>query len=68
MRLRELKGLGSKSEKCLHEIGIRSKEDLESIGAVRAFIKLKKMQYQTKFKLSLCHGWCLRKRASKGAE
>ena len=42
LKLRELKGLGPKSEKCLHEIGIQSKEDLESIGAIRAFIKLKK--------------------------
>ncbi len=39
--LSKLKGLGPKSEKCLHEIGIKTKEDLEKIGAVRAFIKLK---------------------------
>lgn len=42
MKLRVLKGLGPKSERCLHEIGIRTQEDLEAIGAVRAFIKLKK--------------------------
>ena len=39
--LSKLKGLGAKSEKCLNEIGIESKADLEKIGAVRAFIKLK---------------------------
>ncbi|MBV1888784.1 MAG: TfoX/Sxy family protein [Proteobacteria bacterium] len=42
LKLSELKGLGPKSEKYLHEIDIQSKEDLESLGAVRAFIKLKK--------------------------
>lgn len=40
--LSKLKGLGPKSEKCLNEIGINTKEELENIGAVRAFIKLKK--------------------------
>ncbi len=40
--LAELKGLGPKSEKCLLEIGIRTKDELKEIGAVRAFIKLKK--------------------------
>jgi DNA transformation protein len=40
--LRELKGLGPKSEKCLHEIGINTSEELQQIGAVRAFIKLRK--------------------------
>ena len=39
--LSKLKGLGLKSEKCLNEIGINTKEDLEKAGAVRAFIKLK---------------------------
>lgn len=42
MKLRDLKGLGPKSEACLKTIGISSKEELESIGAIRAFIKLKK--------------------------
>ncbi|MEE8058462.1 MAG: TfoX/Sxy family protein [Pseudomonadales bacterium] len=42
MKLRELKGLGSKSEKSLREIGINTPEDLEKAGAVRAFIRLKK--------------------------
>jgi len=41
-KLSNLKGLGPKSEKCLNEIGIYTKEDLEEIGAVQAFIKLKK--------------------------
>jgi len=40
VKLSELKGIGFKSEKSLNEIGIFTKEDLESIGAVRAFIKL----------------------------
>jgi DNA transformation protein len=39
--LSKLKGLGPKSEKCLCEIGINTREDLERTGAVRAFIKLK---------------------------
>jgi len=39
--LSKLKGLGSKSEKCLNEIGIYTLDDLKSIGPVRAFIKLK---------------------------
>ncbi|PCJ37831.1 MAG: competence-specific regulator [Moraxellaceae bacterium] len=41
LKLRDLKGLGPKSEKCLIEIGINTPEKLEEIGAVRAFIKLK---------------------------
>jgi DNA transformation protein len=40
--LSKLKGLGQKSEKSLSEIGINTKADLETIGPVRAFIKLKK--------------------------
>lgn len=39
--LSNLKGLGPKSEKCLNEIGINTKEELERLGAVQAFIKLK---------------------------
>ena len=39
--LSKMKGLGQKSEKCLNEIGIYTKHDLEKIGAVKAFIKLK---------------------------
>ena len=41
MKLRELKGLGPKSEHSLHQIGIFTRSDLESIGPVRAFMKLK---------------------------
>lgn len=40
--LSKLKGLGPKSEKCLNEIGIHTKAQLKEIGAVRAFIKLRK--------------------------
>ena len=42
MKLRELKGLGPKSEKCLQGIGINTPEELERVGAVNAFIRLKK--------------------------
>ena len=40
-KLSELKGLGPKSERCLNEIGIHTKEQLERVGAVRAYFKLK---------------------------
>ena len=39
--LSKLKGLGLKSERCLNEIGIRTKDDLEAIGPVQAFLKLR---------------------------
>ena len=39
--LARLKGLGAKSEQCLNEIGIRTKKELEAIGPVRAFLKLR---------------------------
>ncbi len=48
--LRELKGLGPKSERCLNEIGIKTKSDeigiktksdLESMGPIRAFLRLR---------------------------
>lgn len=39
--LADLKGLGPKSEKCLWEIGIKTRADLEEMGAVSAFLKLK---------------------------
>lgn len=42
LKLRELKGLGPKSEKSLNEICIYTREDLEAIGPVKAFIKLQK--------------------------
>ncbi len=38
--LGKLYGLGPKSEKCLNEIGIYTRKDLEQTGAVGAFIKL----------------------------
>ena len=41
-KLSELKGLGPKSESYLKEIGITTREQLEEIGAVGAFIELKK--------------------------
>lgn len=40
-RLSKLKGLGPKSEKCLNKIGIFTKSDLERIGPVDAFIRLR---------------------------
>ncbi|MBL3601128.1 MAG: TfoX/Sxy family protein [gamma proteobacterium endosymbiont of Lamellibrachia anaximandri] len=40
-RLRDLKGLGKKSEKCLYEIGIYTRTDLEEIGAIGAFLKMR---------------------------
>ena len=40
--LRKLKGLGPKSERCLNEIGIETKEDLQRVGPVQAFIKLQR--------------------------
>ena len=39
--LSKLKGLGSASEKQLNAIGIYTKKDLEKIGAIKAYIKLK---------------------------
>lgn len=40
--LSKLKGLGPKSERCLNEIGIKAKSDLEAIGPIQAFLKLRK--------------------------
>ena len=42
MKLRELKGLGPKSEQLLQEIGINTPQQLEALGAVKTFIRLKK--------------------------
>ncbi len=39
--LSKLKGLGPKSEKYLNQVGIFTRDDLEEIGPVRAFIRLK---------------------------
>ena len=38
--LSKLKGLGPKSEKCLNEVGIFTKDDLVKAGAVKIFIQL----------------------------
>ena len=40
MRLRDLKGLGPESERCLMEVGIETAEDLAAIGAIEAFFML----------------------------
>jgi len=39
--LSKLRGLGPKSERCLNEIGIKTKSDLEAIGPIQAFLKLR---------------------------
>jgi DNA transformation protein and related proteins len=39
--VRKLKGLGPKSEKSLNEIGIYTRSDLEHIGPIQAYLKLK---------------------------
>jgi len=41
-QLSELKGLGPKSEQCLNEIGIYTEQQLKELGAIKAFIKLKR--------------------------
>ena len=41
-KLRDLKGLGPKSEMLLIEVGINTEQELRELGAVRAFIRLKK--------------------------
>ena len=40
MRLRDLPGLGAKSEQQLQAVGIHNADDLRNIGAVRAFVRL----------------------------
>ncbi len=40
-QIRDLRGLGEKSEKVLAKVGVHSVADLQSIGAIQAFIKLK---------------------------
>ena len=40
--LSKLKGLGPKSEKCLNEVGITTRKELEEFGAVKAFMKLRR--------------------------
>jgi len=41
-KLRDLKGLGPKSEALLIEVGITTEDELRKLGAIRAFIRLKK--------------------------
>lgn len=41
-RLRDLQGLGPKSEAWLCEVGIKTPDELRKLGAIRAFIRLKK--------------------------
>lgn len=40
-RLRDMQGLGPKSEAWLIEVGIHTPEELREMGAIRAFIRLK---------------------------
>jgi len=39
-KISDLKGLGPKSEKYLNAIGIYTREDLEAVGAVPAYLRL----------------------------
>ena len=52
----DLKGLGRKSIECLNSIGIYTKADLERIGPVNAFIKLKRELKGMKPSLNLLYG------------
>jgi len=54
-KLSQLHGLGPKSEKCLNEIGIFTKADLEDIGPVKAFIKLQNDSTTMKPSLNLLY-------------
>ena len=40
-RIRDLRGLGAKSEESLAQVGIRSVDDLRAIGPVMAFYRLR---------------------------
>ena len=51
--LSKLPGLGLKSEQMLFAIGISTKAQLEQIGAIEAFIRLKQHGIQSKNKPSL---------------
>ncbi|MEN1726848.1 MAG: TfoX/Sxy family protein [Pseudomonadota bacterium] len=44
MRLRDMRGLGPKTESILKEIGINSPEELRALGAMRTFLRLKAHQ------------------------
>lgn len=52
----DLKGLGPKSRQCLMAIGIYSKSDLERMGPVNAFIKIKHQCRELKPSLNLLYG------------
>ena len=44
-RIRDLRGLGEKSEKMLAKVGVHSVADLQAVGAIQSFIKLKQGDY-----------------------
>ena len=52
----DLKGLGPKSIQCLNEIGIYTKSDLEKIGPIKAFVKLKRECKTMKPSLNFLYG------------
>lgn len=52
----DLPGLGPKSLEALKEIGIHSRADLEQIGAIRAYVKLKKECKSVKPSLNFLYG------------
>jgi DNA transformation protein len=43
MRIRDLRGLGPKSEALLERIGVRTVDELRSLGAVSAFVALQEL-------------------------
>lgn len=44
-RIRDLQGLGQKSEQTLAKVGVHSIADLEAMGAIPAFVRLKKIGF-----------------------
>ena len=46
-RLRDLPGLGPKSEACLMAVGINTEQELRELGALQAFMKLKAQSTHT---------------------
>lgn len=54
--LSELKGLGPKSIRCLNEIGIHTRADLEQTGPVNAYVKLQQQCTIMKPSLNLLYG------------
>ncbi len=56
-KLRDLPGLGPKSEQQLMEVSIKTPEQLKSIGAVGAFLSFKrKSNAKIELKLFICSG------------